>query len=95
MARAHEYGMAYADLDRMRIDERARSLVPLDTLVEHGLVPVKLVNRTIYVASFNPGARDGLSLIAELTGLRVVPVLALEEAVKQTLAHWSEANKNP
>jgi type IV pilus assembly protein PilB len=90
MALAMERGLAFCDLDRVRITRELRDLVPLEVLQELQVVPVKREGQTLWVATADP---DDMSLLEEVrkrTQYRVVPVLALPDAIEAAIARSGE-----
>ena len=91
MAKAQELGMAYADLDRIKIDDSVRSLVPLATLVQHHVVPVRRDDNNLWLASSDPASLTAFDEVRGITGLRIIPVLALAQDIDELIARWSAA----
>ncbi|HJP83595.1 MAG TPA: hypothetical protein VJ835_08835 [Fimbriimonadaceae bacterium] len=85
MARAHELGMAYVDLHRIKIDDSVRSLVPLSTLLEHQVLPLKCSDDCLWLACSDLEDLGAFETIRSLTGLKVIPVLALAEVIDDML----------
>jgi hypothetical protein len=84
-SRGYELGMAVADLSRHSIDIQATLSLPSDFAREHGVLPVKLDGKTLWAAFRDPGDRQVLAMAQELSGCRVIPVLALQEDIEAGL----------
>ena len=78
--------MAFADLDRVRIEPEDRALIPVDVARELRALPVKRDGNTLWVAFAEPNSSSE-SKIASETGLRVIPVLCVPGALDDALAN--------
>ena len=83
--RAMRWGMAFADLDRVRIDFQATLCLPSDIAREIGVLPLKLDGKTLWAAFRDPTSRRDLQRAQEETGLRVIPVVAAPAALRAAL----------
>jgi type IV pilus assembly protein PilB len=92
MARAHELGVAYVDLHRIKIDDSVRSLVPLTTLLEHQVLPLKCSDDCLWLACSDPANFAAFQTIRSLTGLNAIPVLALAREIEDVLQKRSGSN---
>lgn len=91
MARALKLGMPYVDLARIQVDASLRSVVPLATLVQHQVVPVQRKGNSLWLASSDPDNLAAYDAVRSLTGLGVIPVLALANEIEALLQKWSES----
>ena len=83
--RAKRMGMAFADLHRIQIDPEARDSITTELARELRALPVKRDGRTLWVAFAEPNSSSE-NQIAYATGMRVVPVLCLRDALDDALA---------
>lgn len=90
MARALKLGMPYVDLARIQVDTGLRSVVPLAMLVRHQVVPVQRKGNSVWLASSDPDNLAAYDEVRSLTGLGVIPVLALANEIEALLQKWSE-----
>ncbi|MFN8219324.1 MAG: hypothetical protein U0S12_04225 [Fimbriimonadales bacterium] len=90
MARALKLGMPYVDLARIQVDTGLRSVVPLAMLVQHQVVPVQRKDNSLWLASSDPDNLAAYDAVRSLTGLGVIPVLALANEIEALLQKWSE-----
>jgi hypothetical protein len=89
-ARAMELGIPYVDLDRVRLDEEIKTLLPLEVLQRLQVLPLKRDGRCVWVASGSPGQKAAFEEVKELTGCRVFPVLAMPDLVRQKIVEWAD-----
>ena len=78
-------GMAFADLERIRIDIQATLCLPSDLAKEIGVLPVKLDGNTLWAAFRDPTDRNALERAQEASGCRVIPVVATPSVLKAAL----------
>jgi type IV pilus assembly protein PilB len=88
MARAQELGMGFVDLDRTQIDSSAINVVPERTVKAHNAVPVKKEGNQLWVAMTNPGNIMAIDDIKMVSGLRVIPVMALQGAIEDAIKKY-------
>ena len=86
--RAHELGVAFIDLARVRIDVETARLVSRDTVLLHRVFPVKKQNSTIWLATDRPNDETALSAVRDETDCRVVPVLAESSELDRAIAKY-------
>ena len=82
---AGEYGLAFSELDHVELDPQLLSLFPVRVLLAHDLLPLRRVNDSVEVALSRLFDTRGLDLLRGQTGLRLVPVLAPQEALRKRI----------
>src|SRR5262245_1737053 len=82
---AHEYGVGFAALDELEPDKQVLPLFPARLLLRDELLPLRRVENEIEIATSRLFATQGLDGLKTLTGLRLRPVLATQEAVSREL----------
>lgn len=94
MARAQEMGWGYIDIERLVLDPKLRSILPLDFLAKHGILPIKDEAPNLFLAIPRP-CPSVLDEIALATRRRVIPVLAVSDEIDKKLAEWTELEAPP
>jgi type IV pilus assembly protein PilB len=87
--RAMELCIAYVDLERINLDPDLRDLVPIEILQRHQVVPVKRDGKCVWLATFDHRIDAIQKELEEITGCRVIPVLARPEPIREKLELWS------
>lgn len=82
---AHEYDVAYTDLQEVEPDKQAIALFPARVLLKEELLPLRRAADGVEVAVSRLFAPEGLDMLRALTGLRLRPVLAPREAINREL----------
>ena len=82
---AHEYGLAFTNLDDVEPDRQLLSLFPARILLKEELLPLKRVNGTIEVATSRLFATQGLDALKTMTGLNLKPILATSEVIQREI----------
>lgn len=83
--RAQGLGLAFVDIETLQADFRATLCLPSDLAREIGVLPLKLDGNTLWAAFRDPGDRSALARAQEVSGCRVVPVLAAPTALRAAL----------
>jgi type IV pilus assembly protein PilB len=87
-AQAQEMGMGFVDLDRIRVAPEARDSLSKDLVRQFACVPVKREGQTLWVAVSNPSTLGVLEDLRREVGCRVIPVLALPEAIEEAIQKY-------
>lgn len=87
-AKAQEMGYAFVDLDRIQIEQSTIDLITAKLANDIQTIPVKKQDNTLYIALTNPNDLRALDSISLTTGCRVVPVIAVREAIEQALQRY-------
>ncbi len=82
---AHEYGVAYTNLEEVEPDRQLLSLFPARILLKEELLPLRRLNGTVEVATSRLFATQGLDALKTLTGLNLKPVLVASEALQREM----------
>jgi general secretion pathway protein E/type IV pilus assembly protein PilB len=82
---AHEYGLAFTNLDDVDPDRQLLSLFPARILLKEELLPLTRNNGTVEVATSRLFATQGLDALKTMTGLNLKPVLASTEAIQREI----------
>src|SRR5580658_4599362 len=87
-AKAQEMGFAFADLDRITIDQAAINIVPERMVKAHSAIPVKKDGTTLWVAMSNPNNLNAIDDIKIASGCRVIPVVAVPGAIEDAIKKY-------
>jgi type IV pilus assembly protein PilB len=68
--RAREMGMAFVDLERTPIDAVAVAVVSKELCERHRVLPLKLVDRHLWVAMANPQSIQAIDELGRVSGCR-------------------------
>lgn len=82
---AKEYGLGFTSLEDVDPDRELLSLFPARLLLKEELLPLRRVNGSVEVATSRLFATQGLDALKSLTGLRLKPVLAPNEAIQREM----------
>ncbi len=82
--RAKELGYAFADVDRVIPDRSALDAVTRELVVKHSAVALKKEGSVLYVAMARIDIR-AIEAFREASRCRVVPVLALEDSIRDSI----------
>ncbi|MDX9754403.1 MAG: GspE/PulE family protein [bacterium] len=82
---AAEYGLSHTTLDETVPDRQLLSLFPARILLKEELLPLRKNQDRVEVATCRLFATQGIDTLKTLTGLRIVPVLAPQEAIQREL----------
>lgn len=88
MASAQQLGMAFADLARVQIGNNAVLCVNRELATKFNAMPVKLDMGTLYVAVSEQPDNAMIEAFKLRTGLRIVPVLAVEKEIVATIDRY-------
>ncbi|HET9888096.1 MAG TPA: ATPase, T2SS/T4P/T4SS family, partial [bacterium] len=87
------YGLPAVDLRSFDIDRGALDLVPPEVATKFSAVPIRKVGRTLTLAMADPMNLYAIDDIKFIVGLEVVPVVATESAIKETIdRHYASTN---
>lgn len=93
MAKAQEQGIGFVDLDRVPPEPSALNVVPERIVKNHTVIPVKKDNNVLYLATADPNNIPAIDDVKMASGLRVVPVAAVREAIEDAIRkHYSGDN---
>lgn len=82
---SHQFGVPSINLRHFEIDEAVAKLVPVDLLRKYNVVPVNKTGATLTVAMADPTNIFAMDEITFMTGYRVEPVVASEEAIRAAI----------
>lgn len=81
-----QLGVDYIDLNQARVDPSLVDMVPKDVARSNRLVPVKMDGNTLYIAMEDPLNFRAVEAVRDVTGKRIIPMIAYSEAVTRTLS---------
>lgn len=93
-AKAQEMGYGFVDLDRITIESSAINVVPERLVKQHNAIPVKKDGTNLWVAMFNPTNIPALDDIKMASGLRVIPVVAVQGAIEDAIRKYYSGQDN-
>ncbi len=82
---SHQFGVPSINLRHFEIDEAVAKLVPVDLLRKYNVIPVNKTGATLTVAMADPTNIFAMDEITFMTGYRVEPVVASEEAIRTAI----------
>ncbi len=82
---SHQFGVPSINLRHFEIDEAVAKLVPVDLLRKYNVIPVNKTGATLTVAMADPTNIFAMDEITFMTGYRVEPVVASEEAIRAAI----------
>lgn len=82
---SHQFGVPSINLRHFEIDEAVAKLVPVDLSRKYNVVPVNKTGATLTVAMADPTNIFAMDEITFMTGYRVEPVVASEEAIRAAI----------
>ena len=88
---AQELGYGFADLDRITIAPETLQVVPEQLVKLHRVLPVKKQDATLWLAMSDTANRQATEDVAQATGCRVIPVMAVPTAVDEAIAKYYDS----
>lgn len=82
---SHQFGVPSINLRHFEIDEAVAKLVPVDLARKYNVVPVNKTGAILTVAMADPTNIFAMDEITFMTGYRVEPVVASEEAIRAAI----------
>ena len=82
---SHQYGVPSINLRHFEIDPNVAKIVPVDLARKYNVVPVNKTGATLTLAMTDPTNIFAMDEITFMTGYRVEPVVASEEAIRETI----------
>ena len=83
-----QYGVELIDLYSMDIPKEVIDKIPAQIAIKYNIVPVSIENGKIKVATFDPTNIFTLDDVRFATGLKVIPVLSTEDAIKNAISKY-------
>ena len=87
---AKQYGVPSIHLAEFEIDSEVVQLIPEDVARKHNVVPVNRAGSTLILATADPSNIFALDDIKFLTGYNIQPVVASEEAIRNSIETYYE-----
>ena len=82
---SHQFGVPSINLRHFEIDESVAKLIPVDLARKYNVIPVNKTGATLTVAMSDPTNIFAMDEITFVTGYRVEPVVASEEAIAESV----------
>ena len=82
---SHQFGVPSINLRHFEIDSNVARLIPVDLARKYNVVPVNKTGATLTLAMTDPTNIFAMDEITFMTGYRVEPVVASEEAIRETI----------
>ena len=83
-----QYGIGLVDLYSMDIPKEVINKIPAQLALKHNIIPVSIKDGKIKVATSDPSNIFALDDVRFATGLKVIPVLATEDAIKDAISKY-------
>jgi type IV pilus assembly protein PilB len=94
-ALSEHFGLRYVNLESLTIPESLLTLLPVDMMVDRGVLPVAKEAGRLFVAMVNPLDRSVIDEITFVTGIRPTPLITthfeFQQFVKRTFAKQVDA----
>lgn len=87
-------GVAKIDLTQVEIDPDVASLLSEEAALRYGAIPVRLKDRILQIAMYDPGNHRSIENIRILTGFEVEPLLAIEAQVVTAIKRYLTVEKS-
>ena len=85
---SHQFGVPSINLRHFEIDEGIARLIPVDLARKYNVIPVNKTGATVTVAMADPTNIFAMDEITFVTGYRVEPVVASEEAIRESIERY-------
>lgn len=82
---SHQFGVPSINLRHFEIDSNVARLIPVDLARKYNVIPVNKTGATITLAMTDPTNIFAIDEITFMTAYRVEPVVASEEAIRETI----------
>jgi len=82
---SHQFGVPSINLRHFEIDPNVAKLIPVDLARKYNVIPVNKTGATLTLAMTDPTNIFAMDEITFMTGYRVEPVVASEEAIRETI----------
>ena len=82
---AKQYGVPSINLDEFDSESSVIQLIPAEVASKHTVIPVNRAGSTLILATADPSNIFGLDDIKFLTGYKIQPVVAAEEAIRRAI----------
>jgi hypothetical protein len=89
--RARTLGFAFVDVQRITVERSTIELLTPDFVRRYMVLPVKRLDEHLYVAMVEPNDLTAIRALDEATGLRIIPCVAIPEAIDQALHRYYPA----
>jgi type IV pilus assembly protein PilB len=94
-AKATAMGIRFiADLAAFNVDQSAVNIVPAQVAIRHKVIPLTKTDQVLSVATANPTDVMALDELRVASGLKVQPVLALEDQIQEALGKYYAGSRN-
>jgi type IV pilus assembly protein PilB len=94
-ARATAMGIRFiADLANFTVGQSAVNIVPAQIAIRHKVVPIAKNDQVLSVATANPTDVMALDELRVASGLKIQPVLALEDQIQEALGKYYAGSRN-
>lgn len=81
-----QLGVEFIDLNKASIDPTLTEIVPKDTARTYRLIPVKVEGNNLYIAMEDPMNFRAVEAVRQMTGRRVIPMIAYYDAITRALS---------
>ena len=83
-----QFGVAAVNLDNFKIEAAVLSRLPADYARRMKVVPLHILDETLTVAMADPGRRETIEEIHDMTGLEIDPLIAPEATLENAIAKY-------
>ncbi|HXG30467.1 MAG TPA: hypothetical protein VNK81_02375, partial [Thermodesulfobacteriota bacterium] len=85
---SREYGVPSVNLDELDIDTVVLKSVPRKTVLEHGVIPIRISGTTLVVAMSDPSDIIAIDDLRFATGYNIKPVVVPERAIRNAIERY-------
>jgi type IV pilus assembly protein PilB len=82
---SHQFGVPSINLRHFEIDPNVAKIIPVDLARKYNVIPVNKTGATLTLAMTDPTNIFAMDEITFMTGYRVEPVVASEEAIRERI----------
>jgi len=92
---AHKLGIPFVNLRKFKVLTEALPLVPASIACHYGVLPIHKTDKELVIAVSDHASMPFLNELRFLTGLQIIPVIAEEEALKESVHRYYGESTEP
>lgn len=89
-----QYGVPSINLSQLDIDPSVLRIIPPNIAHKHEVIPIRKIGNTLTLAMTDPTNIFAIDDVTFLTGLNIIPVVATEGALKQTIEKYYDTSSS-
>ena len=95
MVMAHKLGIPYVNLREFKVPRGVLALVPAALAWRHNILPIYKSDKELVIAVSDPTCMPFIGELRFVTGLAVIPAIADEQALKESISHCYSQSGEP